>query len=207
MKHAQECPGFRQSLARQMRDSLLGNPVTVFTEDKEGGATVYKYRRAKSSNADWWQDLPPSLDRKELRRAIDLMEQAKPLRMKRREHRWLDTFARTAAKQGWCATFKGTESPLCVSPEEPMKRGRGKKTQRVYLTLPDAEYRRVLLQACALHETPNAFMQELVPRALDADEVAAMELRAAQERMAAAGGAGGTATTIAEPAARRATES
>ena len=67
------CRGFPQTLVRVMEESLLGDPQTIFVEDgsnENTGARGFRYFRARSSNADWWQGLPTSFDRKEIRRAM-----------------------------------------------------------------------------------------------------------------------------------------
>ena len=175
------CRGFPQTLVRVMNESLLGDPHTVFVEDKtagaKSGARGFRYFRARSSNADWWQSLPTSFDREELRRAMGRVETCEPLSQKRREHRWLVEFIRDARKRGWCAAFNGKDSPLCVSPEPPMKRAKlGKDFRRVWLALPELDYTRLLLDARALHESPNLFVSGVLrERWVGEDERAGMQ--------------------------------
>lgn len=154
------CRGFPQTLVRVMEESLMGDPHTIFVQEKGGPIPGgYKYIRAKSQNADWWQELPQTLDRPELRRAMERVLTCEPLNKKRREHRWLVEFVKDARKRGWCATFHGKESPLCVDPEPPMKRAKlAPGGRRVWMALPEPEYARLLLDSRAIHESPNLFV-------------------------------------------------
>ena len=170
-----------------MTDSLLGNPTTIFVPDgsnENTGARGFRYFRAKSSNADWWQEAIKSkkqgglgLDSHELRRAMTRVETCEPLLESRREHRWLRAFVKDARKNGWCAAFDGKVSPLCVEPEPPMRRAKlGKGFRRVWLALREPDYRRLLLDARALHESPNLFVQGILrERWVNEDERAAIE--------------------------------
>lgn len=181
------CRGFPQTLVRVMTDSLLGNPTTIFVPDgsnENTGARGFRYFRAKSSNADWWQEAIKSkkqgglgLDSHELRRAMTRVETCEPLLESRREHRWLRAFVKDARKNGWCAAFDGKVSPLCVEPEPPMRRAKlGKGFRRVWLALREKDYMRLLLDARALHESPNLFVQGILrERWVNEDERAAIE--------------------------------
>src|SRR5690348_7040079 len=144
MSTALLCKGFPQTLVRVMQESLQGDPLTIFVPDgsnENTGARGFRYFRARSSNADWWKELPASFDRQELRKAMHRIETCQPLSDKRREHRWLRAFIQDARKRGWCAAFNGRVSPLCVDPEPPLKRVRlGKDWRRVWLALPQREY-------------------------------------------------------------------
>ena len=178
------CRGFPQALVRVMQESLMGNPQTIFVPEKGGPVPGgYRYMRARSSNADWWQDAILAkkkggigLDSDELRRAMQAIETCEPLNQKRREHRWLVEFIRDARRRGWCAAFDGKDSPLCVDPEPPMKRAKlGPGARRVFLALPEPDYARLLLDARALHESPNLFISGILrDRWVEADERSGM---------------------------------
>lgn len=171
MARVESC-GYEKLLATVMRDSLMGNPQTVFREAIESRASNvlgYEYFRTRSVNADWVREVPGS--RVELHHALDLLAACKPLNLRRREHRWLASFVRHASRHGWCATFDGRSSPLCVEPRPRRRRARlGKGALRVYLALPEHEYRRLLLRAEMLHQSPNLWMNEAVADRLHAEE-------------------------------------
>ena len=156
------CRGYPQAVVRVMEESLQGDPQTIFVEDgsnENTGARGFKYFRARSSNADWWQGLPDKLDRKELRYAMGRVSKCEPLNFKRIEHRWLKAFVEDARVHGWCAAFDGKASPLCVDPEPPMKRAKlGPGYRRVWLALAQADYARLIFDARAVHESPNLFV-------------------------------------------------
>lgn len=166
------CRGFPQTLVRVMQESLQGDPQTIFVKDGGDLPGGYSYMRARSSNADWWQGLPTSFDRRELRRAMQRVETCQPLSQKRREHRWLVEFVKDARRHGWCAAFSGKESPLCVSPEPPMRRAKlGPGHRRVWLALAEPDYARLLLDTRAIHESPNLFVTGILrERWVGADE-------------------------------------
>ena len=175
------CRGFPQTLVKVMEESLLGDPLTIFVPDgsnENTGARGYRYFTAKSSNADWWQSLPEKgFDRKELRYAMQRVATCQPLRENKVEHRWLVAFIKDARKRGWCASFDGRESPLCVSPEPPMRRAKlAPGYRRVWLALAEPDYVRLLLDSRALHESPNLFVQGILQeRWYTADERAAIQ--------------------------------
>lgn len=174
------CRGFAQTLVRVMEESLLGDPMTIFVPDgsnENTGARGFRYFKAASSNADWWQELPDKLDRKEIRYAMSRVLKCEPLIEKRIEHRWLVAFIKDARKNGWCASFDGRASPLCVSPEPPMKRAKLKDGhRRVWLALNEPDYVRLLLDSRAVHESPNLFVTGILQeRWADVDERAAIQ--------------------------------
>lgn len=174
------CRGFPQTLVRVMEESLQGDPQTIFVEDgsnENTGARGFRYFKARSSNADWWQELPEKLDRKELRWAMQRVATCQPLRENKLEHRWLVEFIRDARRRGWCAAFDGKSSPLCVSPEPPMRRAKlGPGHRRVWLALSEPDYTRLLLDSRALHESPNLFVSGILrERWYAADERAAIQ--------------------------------
>ena len=174
------CRGFPQTLVKVMEDSLQGDPLTIFVPDgsnENTGARGFRYFTAKSTNADWGQDLPEKIDRKELRYAMQRVATCQPLRENKIEHRWLVAFIKHAREHGWCASFDGRESPLCVAPEPPMRRAKlGPKHKRVWLALPELDYVRLLLDSRALHESPNLFVQGILrERWHDVDERAGIQ--------------------------------
>ena len=167
------CRGFPQTLVGVMQDSLMGNPMTIFVPDgsnENTGARGFRYFKAASMNADWWQDATLAkkeggvgLDGPELQWAMQRVQTCQPLIESRREHRWLRAFIKDARKRGWCAAFDGKDSPLCVSPEPPMKRAKlGPGFRRVWIALPERDYTRLLLDARAMHESPNLFVSGIL---------------------------------------------
>lgn len=181
------CRGFPQTLVRVMQESLMGNPLTIFVPDgsnENTGARGFRYFKAASMNADWWQHAilakkegGVGLDGPELQWAMQRVQTCDPLIDSRREHRWLRAFIQDARKNGWCAAWDGKESPLCVSPEPPMKRAKlGPGSRRVWLALAEPDYARLLLDARLLHESPNLFVHGILKdRWYDVDERAGMQ--------------------------------
>lgn len=180
------CRGFPQTLVGVMNESLMGDPHTVFVETPgahKGSTGRYSYLKARSQNADWWQDAildkkkgGVGLDSGNLTEAMRRVLICEPLNLKQREARWLVAFVKDARKRGWCASFDGKTSPLCVAPEPPMKRAKlGRGARRVWMALPEPEYVRLLLDSRAIHESPNLFITGVLrDRWVEADERAAI---------------------------------
>lgn len=151
-----------------MHESLMGDPHTIFIPSKH--SSDFKFIRAPSQNADWWQDaiLPRKkggigLGSDELREAMNRVATCQPLNMKQREARWLVEFVKDARRRGWCASFNGKDSPLCVDPDPPMKRAKlGPGAHRVFLALPESDYARLLMDSRAIHESPNLFLSGIL---------------------------------------------
>lgn len=163
---ARDC-GFEAALAKQMLDSLMGNPHTVFYKESRSGD--YVYQRVRSQNADWWQEFDG--DRKKLRAAIERQAACEPLNPRRKEDRWLAEETERARREGWFATFHGKPSPIGIEPVGPapkLERARfGKPPIRVYLALPELEVERMKMRAAALHQTPNLWLNHVVVDKLD----------------------------------------
>lgn len=168
---------FAATLARIMSESLHGGPVTVFYEDGHGGPWVYK--RAPSSNPDWFQQFDG--DRAKLRVALAKQSDGRPLNLRRKEDRWLAEVTKRARREGWCASYHGKESPVCVDPEPPLQRAEiAPPRRRVYLVMPEDAAARIAQRASALHETPNRYLNEVLSDHLERVESAA-ELEASDE--------------------------
>lgn len=167
-----EC-GFGSNLAKQMLESLLGNPHTVFYDPNPNQPGDYRYMRVRSQNADWWQELgEQGLSQKKLRRALMSLSECGPLNLKRQEDRWLAEAVEKARRRGWYATFDGHPSPIGIEPEPPVKRRhfRPGTPHRIYLALPEDDYHRVLARAAALHQSPNLFLGHVIHDRLETDE-------------------------------------
>lgn len=158
-----------------MLDSLMGNPHAVFF--KEGHGKGYRYARVRSQNADWFQEFTG--DKAKLRQAIVRQAAGRPLNPRRAEDRWLAEQTDVARLDGWHATFGGKESPIGIEPAEAspatMKLLRAhfaRAPVRVYLAMPEQDVGRLRMRAAALHETPNLWMNHVLPEHLDRSDAA-----------------------------------
>lgn len=180
---------YAEAFASQLLDSLGGNPVTVMADlkGKGRGSSRWSYSRTPSLNADWFQDFDG--DRKKIRKALARLKEGKAVNEKWKESRWLLKALEEARAHGWSATIKGKPWIGEIPPEDewrtvhvqaldlsPSMRGKfcadpkklcratftPKKSHRVYLALPETEYRTIKATAKGLHATPNRYLNHVI---------------------------------------------
>jgi hypothetical protein len=159
-----------RALAELLAQAAMGGPQTIVTDDGKAGG--FEYRRAPSSNSDWWQELPAGVTHAEMHRALDRVRRGLPLRLRRKADRWLERTIRRARVVGFVATFDGQASPLEIEPDpdvsgEDVRPAIAAKRKPVYVSLPIQLRARFKRAADRLRVSASELAEAFLPDDLD----------------------------------------